>query len=80
MLSDNRKIVIQKCIKNGWECDENPQLFDESLLEYKEGSLNNNHEYTTWQEWYLDGKIVKRAAQVNLKHNVAADAIAGMFA
>jgi len=73
-------ILIQKCIKNGWPQDEPMQTIDDSLLEYSEGSLDNENEYTTWREWRLDGKIVKRSAHVTLKKNVAAEGIAAMFA
>ena len=40
---------------------------DESLLEKKEGVLDNDHEYTTWVEYWLDGELVHRSAHVTLK-------------
>jgi hypothetical protein len=40
---------------------------DESLLEKKEGSLENDNESTTWVEYWLDGEIVHRSARVVLK-------------
>jgi len=40
---------------------------DESLLEKKEGSLDNNNETTTWVEYWLDGELVHRSAHVALK-------------
>ena len=72
-------ILIQKCIKNGWPSDEPMEMIDESLLEKQTGSLDDENEYTEWQEWRLDGKVVKRGAQVRLKRNVAADGIAALL-
>ena len=40
---------------------------DESLLEKKEGSVNNDNESTTWVEYWLDGELVHRSAHVTLK-------------
>jgi len=40
---------------------------DESLLEKREGSLNNDNEYTTWVEYWYEGELVHRSAHVTLK-------------
>ena len=40
---------------------------DESLLEKKEGSIDNDNEYTTWVEYWLEGELVHRSAHVTLK-------------
>jgi hypothetical protein len=40
---------------------------DESLLEKREGSVDNDNEYTTWVEYWLDGELVHRSAHVSLK-------------
>ena len=40
---------------------------DDSLLEKREGSLDNDIEYTTWTEYWLDGELVHRSAHVSLK-------------
>ena len=40
---------------------------DDSLLEKKEGVVDNNDEYTTWVEYWLDGELVHRSAHVTLK-------------
>ena len=40
---------------------------DDSLLEKKEGSIDNENEYTTWLEYWLDGELVHRSAHVTLK-------------
>jgi len=43
---------------------------DESLLEKREGSLDNDNESTTWVEYWLDGELVHRSAHVQLKKAV----------
>ena len=40
---------------------------DDSLLEKREGSLDNDIEYTTWTEYWLDGELVHRSVHVSLK-------------
>jgi len=40
---------------------------DESLLEKREGSVDDDNEYTTWVEYWLDGELVHRSAHVTLK-------------
>ena len=40
---------------------------DESLLEKREGSLDNDNESTTWVEYWLEGELVHRSAHVTLK-------------
>jgi hypothetical protein len=52
---------------------------DESLLEKKEGSLDNDNEYTTWVEYWLDGELVHRSAHVALKQSVTLAAEAASF-
>jgi hypothetical protein len=49
---------------------------DESLLEKREGSLDNDNETTTWVEYWLDGELVHRSAHVALKKTpqIAAEA------
>lgn len=49
---------------------------DDSLLDKKTGEVNNETEYTTWTEYYLNGELVHRSAHVRLKQNVAAEGIA----
>jgi hypothetical protein len=43
---------------------------DDSLLEKKEGFVDNDDEYTTWVEYWLDGELVHRSAHVQLKKTV----------
>ena len=40
---------------------------DESALTFKETRFEDDNEIATAQEWYLDGELVKRDAQVQLK-------------
>jgi hypothetical protein len=40
---------------------------DDSLLEKKEGSMDNDIEFTTWTEYWLDDKLVHRSVHVTLK-------------
>lgn len=42
-------------------------LMDESLLEKKEGVLDNDNEHTKWVEYWLDGELVHRSVHVHLK-------------
>ena len=53
---------------------------EESLLEKREGSLDNDNETTTWVEYWLEGELVHRSVHVTLKKNVFADGIAAMLA
>ena len=40
---------------------------DDSLLEYKSGTVDNEIEFTTWHEYYHEGELVHRSAHVILK-------------
>ena len=40
---------------------------DDSLLEKKEGVLDNDNEYTTWVEYWHEGELVHRSVHVTLK-------------
>lgn len=53
---------------------------DESLLTFKEGSIDNDVERTFWQEWWLGDELVRRDAQVNLKQGIPVDIFGGQFA
>ena len=52
---------------------------DESLLEKKEGSLDNDNESTTWVEYWLEGELVHRSAHVALKKPITLAAEAASF-
>ena len=53
---------------------------DESLLEKREGSLNNDNESTTWVEYWLDEELVHRSVHVQLKKSVGLTIEAASFA
>ena len=48
---------------------------DDSLLEKREGSLENDTETTSWVEYWLDGEMVHRSVNMVLKRGVFADGI-----
>ena len=39
----------------------------DSLLEHRSGEVDNENEFTTWTEYWLDGELVHRSAHVTLK-------------
>lgn len=43
---------------------------EESLLEKREGLVDDENEHTTWVEYWLDGERVHRSAHVTLKQVV----------
>ena len=49
---------------------------DDSFLVKKEGSIDNENEYTTWVEYWLDGELVHRSAHVTLKKSPFSDLFA----
>ena len=52
---------------------------DDSLLERKDGTFEDDNELTTWVEYWKDGELVHRSAHVTLKKPltyVAAEAAA----
>ena len=40
---------------------------DNSQLEKREGTIDNENELTTWVEYWLEGELVHRSAHVTLK-------------
>ena len=40
---------------------------DDSLLERKGGTFEDDNELTTWVEYWLEGELVHRSAHVTLK-------------
>jgi hypothetical protein len=40
---------------------------DDSLLVRKDGSVDNDIEFTTWTEYWLDDELVHRSVHVTLK-------------
>jgi hypothetical protein len=53
---------------------------DDSLLVKKEGSIDDENEYTTWVEYWLDDELVHRSAHVTLKKSPFMDLIAASMA
>jgi hypothetical protein len=49
---------------------------DESLLEFTEGGYENDNELQTFQQWTLEGEVVKRDVQLHLKKGLAGIPIA----
>jgi hypothetical protein len=43
---------------------------DDSLLEKRDGKVDNDNELTTWVEYWLEGELVHRSAHVTLKKTV----------
>ena len=44
---------------------------DESLLEKREGVVDDDREHTTWVEYWLAGELVHRSVHVTLKDTPA---------
>ena len=42
---------------------------DDSLLEHRTGTIDNENELTVWDEYWLDGELVHRSAHVTLKQS-----------
>jgi hypothetical protein len=53
---------------------------DDSLLVKQEGVVDNDVEYTTWTEYWLDGELVHRSAHVSLKTSPFSDLVAASLA
>jgi hypothetical protein len=52
---------------------------DDSLLEKREGSVDNDNESTTWVEYWLVDELVHRSAHVRLKKPMVSTSEAGSF-
>ena len=40
---------------------------DDSMLEHRTGEVDNENEFTTWTEYWLDDELVHRSVHVTLK-------------
>jgi len=49
---------------------------DDSLLEKREGAIDNDNETTSWVEYWLQGELVHRSVDMTLKRNVTGEAVA----
>jgi len=54
-------MLIPTCYKG------QPGTMDDSLLEKREGVVDNEDEHTTWVEYWLGEELVHRSAYVTLK-------------
>lgn len=54
-------------------------IMDDAILERKEGSVDNDNEFTTWVEYWHEGEIVHRSVHVRLKQSVMGDGVAALF-
>ena len=53
---------------------------EESLLEKREGAVDNDNEFTTWVEYWDAGELVHRSAHVTLKKSVVfGDGVASLL-
>lgn len=52
---------------------------DDSLLEKKQGTVDNEDELTKWVEYWLDGEIVHRSVHVHLKKALVMGAVTAAF-
>ena len=49
---------------------------DDSLLEKKEGIIDNDNETTQWVEYWLESERVHRSVHMTLKRNVTGEPVA----
>ena len=47
-------------------------MMDETLLDKREGEVNNDHEHTRWVEYWHEGELVHRSVNMVLKRSVFA--------
>jgi len=52
---------------------------DDSLLEKREGTFEDDNELTTWVEYWLEGEMVHRSAHVTLKRSLPIGGEVGTF-
>jgi hypothetical protein len=52
---------------------------DDSLLEMREGTFEDDNELTTWVEYWLEGELVHRSAHVTLKRSLPIGGEVGTF-
>ena len=52
---------------------------DDSLLEKREGVVDNDNENTNWIEYWLDGELVHRSAHVRMKKPIVSISEVGGF-
>jgi hypothetical protein len=52
---------------------------DDSLLEKREGTVDNDVETTQWVEYWHEGELVHRSVHMVLKQLVSADGATGLL-
>jgi hypothetical protein len=52
---------------------------DDSLLEKREGTFEDDNELTTWVEYWLEGELIHRSAHVTLKRSLPIGGEVGTF-
>jgi hypothetical protein len=52
---------------------------DDSLLEKREGTFEDDNELTTWVEYWLESELVHRSAHVTLKRSLPIGGEVGTF-
>ena len=52
---------------------------DDSLLEKREGVVDNDNENTNWIEYWLNGELVHRSAHVRMKKPIVSISEVGVF-
>jgi len=52
---------------------------DDSLLEKREGTFEDDNELTTWVEYWLENELVHRSAHVTLKRSLPIGGEVGTF-
>jgi hypothetical protein len=52
---------------------------DDSLLEKREGAIDNDNETTNWIEYWLEGELVHRSVHMVLKKMVSLEGEVGNF-
>lgn len=52
---------------------------DDSLLEKREGTFEDENELTTWVEYWLEGELVHRSAHVTIKRSLPIGGEVGTF-
>ena len=53
---------------------------EDTRMEKREGVVDNDNEYTTWVEYWLEGELVHRSASVALKKGISSLMQQGAFA
>lgn len=62
------EIYLKGTLKGDFTKEQVLSLINEQgRMEHRTGTVNNQKEYSEWDEWYLDGELIQRNAKVTLK-------------